>query len=141
MPRKRRTMSGEDAQSIKSVPGQRYGEGVDQQALQKAMPAPDMTGLPTGGGGPATFSGASQAQPPMPIDPMQVQQFLGTTRPNLLSGTQLPDQPVTAGLPMGPGPGPEVLRRETAPIKRWLNQMSADSGNPKWRQLAEKAGL
>lgn len=40
MPRKRKTLSGDAAQNIKSVPGQRYGENINQQAMQRSMPAP-----------------------------------------------------------------------------------------------------
>lgn len=141
MPRKRKTMSGEDAQNIGSVPGQRYGEGDDQQAMQRAMPAPDMqqpvTAAPSA---PPVFGnpgGASRVNP----DPMQVQQFLSQTKPNLLGGTMNPDQPITAGLSTGPGPGPEVLARNTSPMRRYLERLSADTGNPKWKMLAEKAGL
>jgi len=140
MPRKRKTMSGEDAQKIGSVPGQRYGEGQDQQALQRAMPAPDMSG-PVSAAPQPTFSNPSQASPAVAVDPMQVQQFLAQTKPNLLGGSRLPDEPVTAGLPSGPGPGPEVLQRTTAPMRRYLERLSAETGNPKWKQLAQKAGL
>jgi len=41
MPRARKTLSGDKAQNVKSVPGQRYGEGVAQQGMQKSMPAPE----------------------------------------------------------------------------------------------------
>lgn len=40
MPRKRKTLSGDAAQNIKSVPGRRYGENLNQQAMQRSMPAP-----------------------------------------------------------------------------------------------------
>lgn len=43
MPRARKTRSGDPAQNIQSVPGQRYGEGVAQQALQRNLPAPERT--------------------------------------------------------------------------------------------------
>ena len=46
MPRKRKTLSGDAAQEIKSVPGQRYGEGVAQQQMQQAMPAPQKVAPP-----------------------------------------------------------------------------------------------
>ena len=44
MPRKRKTLSGDAAQNIKSVPGQRYGENINQQAMQRSMPAPQRQG-------------------------------------------------------------------------------------------------
>lgn len=142
MPRKRKTLSGEDAQNIKSVPGQRYGEGQDQQALQRAMPAPDMQQpVSAAPAAPPVFSAMPQAGPALAPDPMQVQQYLQTSKPNLLAGSRNPDQPVTAGLSSGPGPGPEVLARNTTPMRRYLERLSADTGNPKWKMLAQKAGL
>ena len=142
MPRKRRTQSGADAQNIKSVPGQRYGEGVEQQQLQQAMPAPDLAQPVTApSSGPPTFNNASPQTGPMPLDPVAIKQFLDTTKPNLLSGSQRPTEPVTSGLPFGPGGGPEMIARPTAPIKRYFEQLSADTGNPKWKMLAAKAGL
>ena len=138
MPRKRKTMSGADAQNIPSTAGVRYGEGDDMQELQADLPSPDTQGTVGGSpGGP----GAAPMPMPMPPDPQQVQGFLGSHNPALLSGTQEPDTPVTAGLSTGPGPGPSALRRNTAPIARFYEQLAADTGDPKWRRLAQRAGL
>ena len=41
MPRGKKTQSGDPAQKVESVTGQRYGEGVAQEQMQKAMPAPN----------------------------------------------------------------------------------------------------
>lgn len=142
MPRgkKRVTQSGADAQNIKSVPGQRYGEGVAQQAMQEAMPAPDLAGAPIPSAAPPT---AQPVTPPQHADPAQISQFLGANKPALLSGTQRPDVPVTDGLAGGPGRGPEALAqaRTTTPIARYLQNLAADTGNKKWQHLAERAGL
>ena len=136
MPRKRKTMSGADAQNIASVPGQRYGEGPAQQKLQETLPAPDTQGTVGPGGGSAVP--APQVAPPPAVDPEQVGMFLGQNKPNLLAHTGNPDQPVTAGLPFGPGPGPSSTR---TPMSRYLANLAADTGNPKWKRLAERAGL
>jgi hypothetical protein len=140
MPRKRKTMSGDPAQKISSVPGQRYGEGVAQQAMQQAMPAPNRAAAPVAPGAAAM---PPEAMPPQAAAPVDVQQFLATHNPNLLAGSQMPDQPVTAGLPTGPGPGPEVLGmlKATTPLRRYLEELSAQSGDPTFRRLAERAGL
>lgn len=147
MPRgkKRTTQSGADAQSVRSIPGQRYGEGVEQQQLQQAMPAPDLAaqGVPTGGG-PAPMPQGQPVAPPAPAaDPAMLQQFLAENKPQLFSGTQMPDTPVTDGLTGGPGRGPEALvqARSTTPIARYLSNLAADTGNKKWQHLAERAGL
>jgi len=136
MPRKRKTMSGADAQSIQSVPGQRYGEGPDQAALQATLPAPDTQGQVPSAAPPApTVTG------PMPVDPGQIQQFLAGHNPALLSGTRQPDTPVTDGLSTGPGRGPAALKMNVTPIARFYDRLAADTGNQKWKRLAERAGL
>ena len=138
MPRKRQTLSGADAQSIESVEGQRYGEGVEQQQMQQAMPAPNLSVAPTTTGGP-------MVEAPMPTaDPAAIQQFLQSHKPELLSqGTQLPDQHVMSGLSTGPGAGPEALAMspEKTPLARTLRQLSQDTGNPLFARLAQRVGL
>lgn len=42
MPRARKTSSGAKAQPVQAVTGQEYGRGVQQEVLQRAMPAPAM---------------------------------------------------------------------------------------------------
>lgn len=66
-------------QAPKTVPGQTYGKQAEQAAAQRVNPLP-------------------QQAPPTPI---QV--------PPLGRPTDRPNEPVMAGAPMGPGPGPEVL--------------------------------
>lgn len=146
MPRKRpQTRTGEDAQKIRSVPGQRYGEGVEQQALQRAMPAPDVTGnVPT-----PTMQGPAPAiapsMPPQGVSapPEAMQQFLMQNNPNLLGGTQRPDEPITAGLASGPGrnPTPNEMRASSSPIGRWFERLSMETGDPRWARMRERAGL
>lgn len=139
MPRKRQTMSGDDAQNIGSVPGQRYGEGVEQQAMQQAMPAPDVAGTP-----PPAAPSAPMGDPQRPqADPAAIQQFLAQHKPSLLAQTGRPDEPVTAGLPGGPGAGPEALSMPIGmtPLARTLQRLSRDTGNPMFSRLAERARL
>jgi len=77
-----------------------YGQRKMMENAQKVIPLPQQPPLPSpGGGGPPAAAGA--ALPPQPgLSPGE----LDFTRP-----TENPGEPVTAGLPMGPGPGPEVL--------------------------------
>ena len=139
MPRKVKTISGDAPQKVASVPGQRYGEGVEQQQMQQKMPAPKVQdGPPARGAEPVT------AAPTRPgPTPEMLQAYLAANNPQLLSETQIPDQPVTHGLPTGPGAGPEVLNMgvNTTPIARTLRQISASTGNPKWARLADRANL
>lgn len=72
------------AQPVRTTSADTYGDATRQQAAQQAVPLPQ--------------------QPPPPA-PGQ----LGFTEP-----TRRPSEPITAGLPMGPGPGPEALGMESS---------------------------
>ena len=140
--RKRETQSGADAQTVKSVPGQRYGEGKEQQELLSAMPAPDLAADNSRTLGAAPMPQGSPVLPGAPPDAGMVQQFLQENKPGLLGGTQQPNTPVTDGLSTGAGRGPEAIRAQAVtPIARMMQQLSADTGNQKWARLAERAGL
>ncbi len=90
------------------IPGQGYGEQAQQVAAQQSIPS----GLPT----------PQQAQPaptPSPASPSApnlggLQSVLGTPlagqNGSLTRPTERPNEPVTHGLPGGPGGGPEVLQ-------------------------------
>lgn len=73
-------------QSVQVASGQPYGARQEQVAAQKAIPLP---------GAPPV-----QASPPPPAPGS----FGAFTRP-----TERPNEPLTAGLPVGPGPGTEAL--------------------------------
>jgi hypothetical protein len=79
------------AQAPTAPRGQQYGQAAQQMRSQAAVP---MAGAPP----PQAF--AAPAAPRGP-DPGSFGDFL---RP-----TERPDEPVTAGAPVGPGPGPEAL--------------------------------
>lgn len=92
-----------------SLPSAGYGEGVETQAIKSAAPlakTPD----PRGATGTAVKQAASQA----PVTPL----FAPTERPN---------EPVTAGIAMGPGGGPEILG---------VNQPTVDTDADKQRMLS-----
>ena len=98
------------AQPVSAVPGQGYGVAADQQEAQRIAP---MSG---GGTAPPAGPGGPQSSPPSggPPGPNELQAMsdayngpgtsLALNRP-----TERPNEPVTAGLPVGPGPGPESL--------------------------------
>lgn len=74
-----------------NLPSQSYGEGVETQAIKSGAPmarTPDVRG--------ATNTEVRQAASQADITP-------------LFAPTQRPEEPITAGIAMGPGPGPEVL--------------------------------
>lgn len=82
-----------------TVPGQEYGMAGQQMAAQSAVP---MGSTPT----PQIAAPAPQAQAQAGPMPGSLPHLEPTLRPN---------EPVTAGLPFGPGPGPEVLANQAAP--------------------------
>lgn len=84
---------------VTTAPGQQYGQRAAQEAAQQAVPM----GKPVTP--PASAAGASASSAPVagPAGPLP-----GQVTP-LGAPTERPGEPVTAGLPMGAGPGPEVL--------------------------------
>jgi len=84
-----------------------------------------------GGGSPASGGMADLAavQPQMPaVTPDDI--------PNLSDPSAYPDQPITSGLPMGPGAGPEVLQNrdprieETKKLQRWMPLLDIIGDDP-----------
>ncbi len=80
-------------QKIQVPPSKEYGQGERLRAAQQTVP---MAGTPSA---PPT-AGAGGAAPvySRPSD-----------TPNLTDPTQRPNEPLTAGLPFGAGPGPEAM--------------------------------
>ncbi len=73
---------------------QNYGDRLAMQEQIAGAPTartPDVRGLPTG-----QVQAAAQAAPQPPIT-------------ELFAPTQRPDEPITSGVAVGPGPGPEVM--------------------------------
>lgn len=59
---------------------------------------------------------------------------------NLLADTEYPDEPGTAGLPIGAGGGPELLGRPTVSrVARTLDALAATTNNPVIASLAGEA--
>lgn len=81
------------AQKIAVPPSAEYGQGERLRAAQQAVP---LAGAPAAAT-PAAAAGAAPAQAPPP-GPMAGEQG------DLLRPTERPGEPVTAGVPFGPGP-------------------------------------
>ena len=88
-------VSGPGKFSVRSdgmqLPSASYGEGVETAAIKAGAPlakTPDVRGIPAG----EVRQAAAQA----PVTP-------------LFAPTQRPEEPITSGIPLGAGPGPEVL--------------------------------
>lgn len=82
-----RTDLNQNRQPVQAAAGQPYGQRGAQEAAQRAIPLPAAPPV--------------QASPPPGPAPGSFGAF---NRP-----TEYPNEPLTAGLPIGPGPGPEVL--------------------------------
>jgi hypothetical protein len=78
---------------ISTVPGQDYGKASQQRAAQQAVPM-----------GASPVSAPAQAPAQQPVQNRPAPGSLPYLEPS-----QRPDEPVTSGLPFGPGPGPEAL--------------------------------
>ena len=82
---------------IATVPGQGYGEAASQRVAQQAIPlAPQAT------------AAAPPSQPSATPQPQGQQGPYPGELVGLDAPTQRPNEPVTAGLPNSPGPGPEA---------------------------------
>jgi hypothetical protein len=126
-------------QPVQAPTGMAYGAHAESVAAQNALPLPQApppgaapTGGPATGGGPppgspfgAAVDAASAMQPP---DPTQI----------LSAPTARPGEPLTHGMPFGPGGGPEVLqppdpRQTTAAI---LNALGTEI-DPQTKRLRD----
>lgn len=143
MPRKPKTPAGRRAQGVEAISGQMYGRGVEQEQLQRAMPAPNAQAeqqsmmrqaAAQGGGVPVP-----QAQPSFD-QILSAAQGAGRGAGLLTTETQRPDEPLTAGLLIGRGPGPEALmfRPPVAPGTRFLTRLTELTGDPYFARLAER---
>ena len=87
-------------QAVKVAPGGQYGSREQLAAAQHAIPLPNNVAVPQAAPAPTPPAAGPPALPGQ-------SEFAGPS--------QRPGEPVTAGLPTGPGPGPEVLGPSNAP--------------------------
>jgi len=117
-----------------TVPGQEYGRAAAQQMAMRNVPmasAPQQPAMPT--------PSAPQSAPQAPMAAPQPQTPLLWDHPN-----DRPGEPIHAGLPVGPGPGPEALAPPPAaaqtPTASLLQQLAmAPGATPDVRQMASLA--
>lgn len=84
-----RRTDGGPTQGAKYMAGGAYGEGQALQGLQESAPM------------------AAAAKTNVPAPKLPASQLPITS---IFAPTERPGEPVTAGMPFGPGPGPEALR-------------------------------
>lgn len=154
MPRRRKTMTGQTAMPIKPVTGAGYGQGVAQSQMQRQMPAPKAQQVPT-----IQIRTGPSAQPRMPVpapaapapqaataparpDIMQMAQQLRGQAGVLSAPSARPSEPVTAGLPVGPGPGPQALAQPYgSPIADVLRRVARATGDTYLEQLISRSRM
>lgn len=100
-----------------------YGQGVETQAIKQGAPlsrTPDVRG--------ATTTEVQQAAAQAPITP-------------LYAPSQRPDEPITSGIPLGAGPGPEALgmRTQAESLSQILSRMLPYDTNGEIAALYEQA--
>lgn len=109
------------------TPGKGYSNRTDM-----------LTNRAAAGSGPTAASGGQAVQPSPMVGPDQV--------PSPRTPSAYPDEPVTAGLPSGAGPGPEALPMNvTQPNSEVVNRLRAlilaDPTNPDLRRLLARAQI
>ncbi len=105
-----------------------YGENQALTQDQQSQPLPNATPPPAPAGPPAQGGGLQGAV-------NAAQQFQMPTLPDLERPTERPNEPVTAGLPSGPGPGAP----QNSPMADLLDPMASASISPALRSLAQRA--
>lgn len=128
MPRARKT------QPVEAAAGQAYGERQAQEQAQEQLP---VAGAPVPASGPGGVpvvnpggdaQAAALAMPPPDLPPWAAGPV---------------DEPITHGLPIGEGPGPEVLglrKPNRAPVADMLLAMARATGDPRYAEMAQRAG-
>lgn len=124
------------------------GPGAPVEPPPNPMQAPSApTGMPYG-----EHQASIEAQQAMPIpngDPfermasmVQSGQLDFSSVPNIDDETEMPDEPITAGMPIGPGPGPGALLSPVAGKVQSTLELIADvTGSEQARRLAEIARM
>jgi hypothetical protein len=123
---------------VQTAPAQQYGQGAAQTIAQQAVP---MATAPV----PAV---SAQMSPPAPVTPTPPAGAGGgapAPRGPFDRPTERPGEPVTAGLPVGPGPGPEALGMAppitagAGNLAAVLGQLASASGDSNLAMLAQRA--
>jgi len=87
---------GKFSKRTDSLPSKAYGEGVETQAISSGAAKAKTRGIADNVGG----------------RPKQLSDIVPFSAP-----TQRPDEPITAGIDMGPGPGSSIMGAQGTPVK------------------------
>lgn len=120
-------------QPMRTPTGGKYGAGVAAERAQRGAPLPQAQ--PPAGGQPAIA-----AAPDRFAQALEAAKGMAFEEVPISARSERPMEPVTAGLPIGPGPGPEVLGRTGAPgVADTLARLAAVTGDQEVGALAEIA--
>lgn len=128
---------------VTTVTGQGYGDAAAQQAAQRSIPTANGPTMPAAQAPQSPGAPASSGIPPQgapgPSDLMSmVQAHNGPGNQDFTRPTERPNEPVTHGIPGGPGAGPEALTGvgaaaregtiEQSTLKNLLQNLSTQPG-------------
>lgn len=147
MPRKSKTktLSGQPGQTPVAPRGGPYGAGERALESQRRAPIPDYAASASGstpGLSPGSPGVESALPPQAPGDRLQqammTAQQMAPPQNMLTMPSQRPSEPLTAGLPIGAGPGTEVLNTGDS-VVRTLRMLADITADPSFNLLAEQA--
>lgn len=103
-----------DGQGARYMAGGEYGEGQEMMDLQTSAPMSKAPAAPRPSRGRSAGQIVDEGMRPTP----------------LFAPTERPDEPITAGAPFGPGPGPAVRQQPAGRLASTLERLAAsdDSG-------------
>lgn len=131
---------GASAQPARAATGLPYGEHQALVRSQQQIPLPASPALPAG---PPSSPPAGAPVAAGNLPDASIGAALGMippSSPGLLGPSQRPQEPVTAGLPSGPGPGPEVVGPPPVPtLADRMDAIAQANGDPQLAQLAQLA--
>ncbi|MCA1846728.1 MAG: hypothetical protein LC792_26760 [Actinobacteria bacterium] len=125
------------AQPVRTAPGQEYGKATAQAEAQRVVPMAAAPPIPAGGGGGPVFAPSPGFDQSIPVPAGYIAP--GEVTP-LHAPTERPGEPLTHGLPVGPGAGPEALGAtlQQGTLGALLRQAATTSGaSPEVRALAQ----
>lgn len=120
---------------------QSYGQKNDQLQAQREMPLPQVDNkIPSGGAAAVSPPAPSGGAPAPQLDIMQLAREYDPGITPLNAPTNRPGEPVTAGMSLGPGPGPEIFQApgRQARAAETLQMMARISGDDFFLQMAER---
>lgn len=130
-------------QAVQAAPGQPYGEAGQQETAQRAIPlprreAPSPQGSPQPG--PPPVPQGDPAAQTQPQDLVQVARDFDPGITPLTAPTDRMHEPVTSGLSLGPGAGPDIFSQPARANRSAdvLTALAQASGNDAFLELAAR---